>query len=109
MGCYKLGGISMSTIKRVAIVGTGAVGSALARNFTRHGIAVQLASSDLAKTREDAGVIGATVTEVATGALRDVDAIFLAVPATAARAVLEAATGLAPRTIVVDCTNPITW
>src|ERR1700744_3232540 len=98
----------MSTIKRVAIVGTGAVGSGLARNLTRHGIAVQLASSDLAKTREAAAALGDSARAVATDQIRDVDAIFLAVPAAAARAVLDAAVNLAPGTIVVDCTNPIT-
>ncbi|HEX8112764.1 MAG TPA: hypothetical protein VF516_33765, partial [Kofleriaceae bacterium] len=38
-----------------------------------------------------------------------VDALFLAVPAAAAPAVLDTARGLPAGTIVVDCTNPLRW
>jgi 8-hydroxy-5-deazaflavin:NADPH oxidoreductase len=103
------GGHTVS-IQKVTIVGTGAVGTALARNLVRHGIELQLAARDLEKARQVAAGLGERVRAVPTAALRDgVDALFLAVPANAAAAVLEEASGLAAGTIVVDCTNPLTW
>jgi 8-hydroxy-5-deazaflavin:NADPH oxidoreductase len=98
------------TIRNVTIAGAGNVGSALARNLARHGLDVQLAASDLASAQAAATAIGDRVraVELATLAAR-VDALFLAVPATAAPAVLETARGLPAGTIVVDCTNPLRW
>jgi 8-hydroxy-5-deazaflavin:NADPH oxidoreductase len=98
------------TIRRVTIAGAGNVGSSLARNLVRHGIDVQLAASQLASAREAAKAIGDPVRAVDLATLRDgVDALFLAVPADAAPAVLDAAHGLAAGTIVVDCSNPLRW
>jgi predicted dinucleotide-binding enzyme len=98
------------TIRNVTIAGAGNVGSALARNLVRHGFDVQLAASDLAKAREAATAIGERARAVDLAALRDgVDALFLAVPAEAAPAVLEAARAVPDGTIVVDCTNPLRW
>jgi predicted dinucleotide-binding enzyme len=97
------------SIRKVTIAGAGNVGSALARNLLRHGIDVQLAASDLGKAREAAAALG-NARAVELSALRDgVDALFLAVPAEAAPAVLDAARGLPAGTIVVDCTNPLRW
>ncbi|HWO17284.1 MAG TPA: NAD(P)-binding domain-containing protein [Kofleriaceae bacterium] len=97
------------SIQKVTIVGTGAVGMALAKNLVRHDIDVQLAARDLAKTRERAASLGERASVVETGALRDVGVLLLAVPAAAAAAALEEAKDLAPGTIVVDCTNPLRW
>ena len=97
------------SIQQVTIVGTGAVGIALAKNLVRHGIDVQLAARDLAKTREAAAALGARASAVEPAALRDVSVLLLAVPAAAAAAALEEAKELAPGTIVVDCTNPLRW
>jgi len=98
------------TIRRITIAGAGNVGSALARNLVRHGIDVQLAASQLASAREAAKAVGDPVRAVDLAALRDgVDALFLAVPADAAPAVLETARNLAAGTIVVDCSNPLRW
>jgi predicted dinucleotide-binding enzyme len=97
------------TIRNVTIAGAGSVGSALAQNLLRHGINVQLAASDLASAQKAAGELaGARAVELAT-LQGGVDAVFLAVPATAAPAVLETARGLPAGTIVVDCTNPLRW
>jgi predicted dinucleotide-binding enzyme len=95
--------------QNVTIIGTGSVGAALARNFLRHGFAVQLAARDVGKTRALAATLGERASAVETGALRDVSVLLLAVPATAAAAALEEARDLAPGTIVVDCTNPLRW
>jgi len=98
------------SIRTVTIIGAGAVGTALARNLIRHGIDVQLAALDLAKTREAATALGPRARAVELASLQSgVDAVFLAVPANAAPAALEAAKGLPAGTIVVDCTNPLRW
>ena len=98
------------TIRHVTIAGAGNVGSALARNLLRHGIDVQLAASDLASAREAASALGERARAVELATLQGgVDALFLAVPASAAPAVLETARGLPAGTIVVDCTNPLRW
>jgi len=98
------------SIQKVTIVGTGSVGSALARNFLRHGIAVQFAARDVAKAREATAPLGERASVVETRSLQGgIEALFLAVPANAAGSVLEEASGLAAGTIVVDCTNPLKW
>jgi predicted dinucleotide-binding enzyme len=94
----------------ITIVGTGNVGSALARNALRHGIAVQLAGRDLAKTQAAAAQLGAGARAVELATLREgTDLVFLTVPAEAAPAALAAAGNLADGTIIVDCTNPLRW
>jgi predicted dinucleotide-binding enzyme len=98
------------SIRTVTIVGTGAVGTALAKNLVRHDLDVQLAALDLAKTRAAATALGPRARATELAALSGgIDAVFLAVPADAAPAALDAAKGLAAGTIVVDCTNPLRW
>jgi 8-hydroxy-5-deazaflavin:NADPH oxidoreductase len=98
------------SITTVTIAGAGNVGTALARNLVRHGIDVQLAALDLDKTRAAAAALGPRARAVELAALRDgVGLLFLAVPASAAPEVLDAAPQLADGTIVVDCTNPLRW
>jgi predicted dinucleotide-binding enzyme len=98
------------TIRTVAIIGAGNVGTALARNLIRHGVTVQLVASDLAKAREAATALGPQARAVEPAALEaGLDAVFLAVPAEAAVPAIAAAPRLAAGTIVVDCTNPLRW
>jgi predicted dinucleotide-binding enzyme len=98
------------TVRNLTIAGAGNVGSALARNLARHGLDVQLAASDLASAQTAARAVGDRVRAVELATLQGpVDALFLAVPASAAPAVLETARGLPAGTIVVDCTNPLRW
>jgi len=97
------------SILYVSIIGTGSVGMALARNLVRHGINVQLAARDAAKTRELAAALGERAFAAETSALRNgVGLVLLTVPAVAAVAELAKAS-LPPGTIVVDCTNPLRW
>jgi NADPH-dependent F420 reductase len=97
------------SIRSAAVVGTGAVGASLARNLVEHGIDVQLASRDGDKVQKLAQTLGARARAVETKALgQGVEVVFLAVPAEAAPAVLEEATG-ALGAVIVDCTNPLTW
>jgi len=93
---------------RVAVVGTGAVGRALAGNLVKHGIDVQIASrADSAGKL--AAALGNRARAVDTKSLGGAaDVVFLAVPAAAAVSVLEEAGGL-KGAVVVDCTNPVTW
>jgi hypothetical protein len=75
----------------------------------KHGIDVQIASRDGGTARELAAALGDRARAVGTTSLGGgVDVVFLAVPAAAAVSVLEEAGGLAG-TVVVDCTNPVTW
>src|SRR4029079_7040109 len=83
---------SIMTIRKVTIAGAGNVGSALAKNLLRHGVDVQLAASDLAQARDAAAARGERARAVELATLRaGVDALFLAVPADAAPAVLDTA------------------
>lgn len=101
--------MTTSSIRNVTIIGAGNVGSALARNFVRHGLRVALATPELAKTRTAAAAIAPDVRAVELAAIDTSDAVFLAVPAEAAAPALAAATGLPDRTLIVDCTNPLRW
>jgi 8-hydroxy-5-deazaflavin:NADPH oxidoreductase len=97
------------SIRSAAVVGTGAVGEALAGNLVKHGIDVQIAGRDGDKARQLATKLGGHARAVETKTLgKGVDAVFLAVPAAAALAVLEEASGIQDG-LVVDCTNPLTW
>jgi len=97
------------SIRSAAVVGTGAVGEALARNLVSHGIDVQIASRDADAVQKLVAKLGDRARAVETKALgAGVDVVFLAVPADAAPLVLEAASAIG-NAIVVDCTNPITW
>jgi predicted dinucleotide-binding enzyme len=92
---------------RLAIIGTGQVGAALARGFARAGHEVRLGTRDpdAAHARALAAAAGATLArpgEAAMGA----EVVFLALPWKAAK---EAVAGLPPLDgrIVVDCMNPL--
>jgi len=96
-------------IRSAAVVGTGAVGTALARNLAEHGIDVQIASRDADKVEKLANALGDRAHAVDTKGLGPrVEVVFLAVPADAAAAVLEEASGILGA-VIVDCTNPLTW
>jgi predicted dinucleotide-binding enzyme len=96
-------------MSKVAIVGSGAVGRALARGFLAHGHQVMLASRDpstLAGWRREAGANASTGTP--DQAARWGELIVLAVKGTGAEAAVQACgpAALAGKT-VIDTTNPI--
>ena len=77
------------SIRSAAVVGTGAVGAALARNLVQHEIDVQLGGRDADKARDLAKALGPRARVVdAAGLGKGVDVVFLAVPAGAAASVL---------------------
>jgi NADPH-dependent F420 reductase len=93
---------------KVAIIGTGNVGSALGGSFVRAGHDVTLAARDAGKTREVASRVGAAATGSVGEAARGADIVVLAVPYAVheeiAGQIREAASGK----VVVDVSNPLT-
>jgi hypothetical protein len=92
---------------RIAIVGSGAVGSALASTFTKAGHDVRVGSrpgSDRAATLAGKGIATGPVREVASWA----EVVFLAVPAGTAVEAARSAGDLSEK-VLVDCTNPVVW
>jgi NADPH-dependent F420 reductase len=92
---------------RIAVIGTGVVGSALARAFLAAGHAVVLSSRHPDRAAKVAAETGAETAagnrEAATGA----DMIVLAVPSTAIAAISDELRGVVDGGIVVDPTNPL--
>jgi predicted dinucleotide-binding enzyme len=93
---------------KIAFIGIGSVGSALADGLARAGHEVVVAARDV----ESASVRAAlaknptlTATDVPT-AVAAADIVFLATPFKVNEAVIESAGSLAGKTIV-DCTNPV--
>ena len=94
-------------IRLAAVVGTGAVGAALAGNLVRTGSTCDCEPGH----RQDAEVAIASGTVSVPSkpkrSVRGVEVVFLAVPPDAATAVLEEARRSGA--MIVDCTNPMTW
>jgi NADPH-dependent F420 reductase len=93
---------------KVAIIGAGNVGKALATSITRAGHAVTLSASTPESARSAAEQTGASAAESNVAAVADADIVILAVPyASAGEAVAaEIAHAVAGRA-VVDATNPM--
>lgn len=92
---------------RIAIIGTGNVGSALGGSFTRAGHDVTLAGQDETKAGAVAAKLGATVAVDAVMAARGADVIVLAVPFSAAEAVAAQIADAVAGKVVIDATNPL--
>ena len=95
---------------RIAVLGTGAVGTALADGFLKHGDDVVRGSRDPAKLAEWAAKAGPRAsTGTFAEAVSCAEVVVLAVKGTAAESALELAGGepaLAGK-VVIDTTNPI--
>jgi predicted dinucleotide-binding enzyme len=90
-----------------SIIGAGAIGSALAGQFSRSKTAVQIAShATPAKLQPLVSRVGSDVTAVSVREALEADIVFLAVPFDAVPSVVSAAPAWSGR-IVVDCTNAI--
>jgi predicted dinucleotide-binding enzyme len=92
---------------KVAIIGTGNVGSALGSTLVKAGHEVVLTARDTARTQDAARAIGASAAASLAEAVTDVDVIVLAVPFSAAREVAMELAPLAAGKVVVDATNPL--
>jgi len=93
---------------KIAIIGTGNVGSALGASFTRAGHDVTFAARDTEKTREVAGSMGADAAATPAEAAAGAEVIVLAVPYGATGAVLDELGDSARGKVLVDPTNPLT-
>lgn len=90
-----------------AIIGSGAIGGALAQQFARKGIDVLVANSRGAASLADlSGKLGASIKPVSVAEALGADVVILAVPYRAIADVVGPAAGWDGR-IVVDATNAI--
>ena len=92
---------------KIAIIGTGSVGSALGRGFARAGHEVvfgvrNTGKPEVVKLVEEAGARAVSV----AGAVHDAEVVVLAMPWGAAQDVIQTAGGLSGK-IVFDCINPL--
>jgi hypothetical protein len=93
---------------RIAIIGTGNVGSALGGSLVRAGHQVTFAARDAIKAATVARDTGAAAAASPAEAAADADVIVLAVPYGSTAAVAEQLAPVATGKVVVDVTNPLT-
>ena len=92
----------------IAILGTGAMGRALATRLAATGQTVVLGSRNPSRAKAAAAEIDAGVQSASLrGAAESADVVVLAVPFEAARATIRAAAGEIDGKIVIDITNPL--
>lgn len=92
---------------RIAIIGSGNVGTALGAAATKAGHEVTLSASEAGSAREAAGKVGAKAADSNADAVRDAEIVVLAVPGLAVSGIAdELGSGLDGK-VVVDSTNPI--
>jgi len=93
---------------KVAIIGAGNVGKALATSITRAGHEVTLSASSPESAQEAAAEVGAQAAATNTDAVRDAEVVILAVPFVGAGA--DVATELRDAVdgkTIIDVTNPL--
>lgn len=93
---------------KIAIIGTGNVGTALGTSFTRAGHEVTFVARDAGKAGEVAASIGAATATSIAAAVRPADVVVLAVPYAATGAILEELGDATRGKVLVDVTNPLT-
>ena len=92
---------------KIAIIGAGNVGTAVARAAIETGNEVTLTSADAGKARQVAAQIGAAAAESNADAVEDADVAVSAVPFTAVGSVAQEIRDAAAGKIVIDATNPV--
>jgi 8-hydroxy-5-deazaflavin:NADPH oxidoreductase len=92
-----------------AIIGTGGIGSAIARRLASGGETVRLSSADSASAQALAAQIGRTAVVALDNreALQDADAVVLALRFGVLQSVIEEIAGLLADTVVVVPSNPV--
>jgi NADPH-dependent F420 reductase len=91
---------------RIAIIGAGSVGRALAGAFTMAGHGVVIAARDQSHAEKAAVEVKATAAASNREAAMDAEMVVLAVPSMAVPAVLNDIEGVIDGKVVVDPTNP---
>jgi NADPH-dependent F420 reductase len=97
---------SEASAVRIAVIGAGNVGSALARALDVAGHTVTVAARNAAHAEKVAGELNVRAANSNREAVRDADVVVLAVPSKAVAAVVEDLDDLLAEVIVVDPTNP---
>lgn len=92
---------------RIAIIGTGNMGTGLGRQFAAAGHEVVVGSRDAGRAKQKAAEIGATGSGTYEEVVRDADAVLLAVNWWDVDGVLPRLGDLDGK-ILIDCTNPYT-
>jgi NADPH-dependent F420 reductase len=93
---------------KVAIIGAGNVGKALATSITRAGHEVTLSASSPESAQEAAAEVGAQAAATNTDAVRDAEVVILAVPFVGAGAAVAAELHDAvDGKTIIDVTNPL--
>jgi 8-hydroxy-5-deazaflavin:NADPH oxidoreductase len=92
---------------KIAIIGAGNVGRAVARGVTRAGHSVSIAAAHPDHAEALASDVGGAAASDAAEAARDADVVVLAVPYAAAGDVARALGDTARGKVVVDTTNPV--
>jgi NADPH-dependent F420 reductase len=92
---------------KIAIIGTGNVGSALGGSFIRAGHEVTFAAQDQSATQALAAELGATAATSTAGAVEAADVVVLAVPYAAVGDVAAEVGAAAQGKVVIDATNPL--
>jgi 8-hydroxy-5-deazaflavin:NADPH oxidoreductase len=90
---------------KVAIIGTGNVGIALAGSLKRAGHEVTLAARDAAKAGEKALELGVEAAATPAEASRDAQSVILAVPGDEVESVARAVTAWGSEPVLIDVTN----
>jgi predicted dinucleotide-binding enzyme len=91
---------------KIAVIGTGNVGSALGGSFARSGHGVTFAARDAAKAAEVAAAAGGASASIAD-AVAGADVVVLAVPFAAIGSVTAEIAPVAAGKVVIDATNPL--
>src|SRR5437764_2100360 len=93
---------------KIAIIGAGNVGGALAKTFSRAGHSVVIADRDPEEAGQLAAQVGGTGTADLGRAASQAEAVVLAIPfAASAEQVCKAIAGQVKGKIVIDATNPL--
>jgi 8-hydroxy-5-deazaflavin:NADPH oxidoreductase len=92
---------------KIAIIGTGNVGTALGSSAAKAGYDIVFAGQDASKAQAVADELGASAARTARDAVAGADVVVLAVPYDAVQAVAAEIADLVAGTIVVDATNPL--
>ena len=93
---------------KIAVIGTGNVGSALGGSFVRAGHDVTFAARDAVKAAGIAEAAGGRVALNPTAAASGAEVVVLAVPSTALAAIADELAPFVAGKIVIDPTNPLT-
>lgn len=92
---------------KIAVIGAGMVGSAVARGVARAGHSVVITDRDHDEARQVAEAVGGTTAASNADAVREADLVVLAVPFGVVDRVAKDIADAVRGTIVVDATNPI--